>query len=165
MLPVEVNFIRPQECPIVKISLWSERQKEFISVSALIDTGAALNVVNFQLWSDDLDTLLISGYKKSVGGFGGSETDVELTAVRLRIGEQDFKYVGFYVGDLDYTNYDAILGMPFLKNFDFTFRLNTAGAYHGKLILNPLVKSSALVELRNFNPESSKFGIYYLQGE
>ena len=93
--PIELDFTRPQECPVVEVFLWSENQQGFTSVSALIDT-----------------------------------------------------------------RYQAIIGMPFLKNFNFAFKFGTSGSYHGKLFLDPLIKSSSLVELRNFNPTSSKFGVY-----
>ena len=162
MQEIVINFSRPRECPVVELYLYCRGINDYQRFITLVDTGAAYSVIDYKSF---IKTGFsgIPGFKRQIGGFGFGFQECDYTAISTKLETTELKAVGYYVADLSNTIYDVIIDMPFLKNFDFTFKFGIDSDYGGKLILQPRIKSSALVDLKNFNPNSSKFGIYSVE--
>ena len=116
----------------------------------------------YELWDELYDI------NKETGEYGDISNApfflfCEYTAIITKLEDIELKAVGYFVADLSNTNYDVIIGMSFLKNLDFMFKFCVESDYGGELILHPRIKTKSLVDIKNFNPTSSKFGIYSIQ--
>ena len=139
MQEFQIEFRRPQECPVVKLQLFCKALNRFEEFDALIDTGAAYSVIDSETF-EQTGFDVIKGYKRNIGGFVPGYQECEYTGILTKLESFALKTVGFYVADLSETFYDVIIGMPFLKNFNFNFDFDIVSDYHGKIIFKPELK-------------------------
>ena len=164
-----INFTRPYEIPYTQqLKLWDETERDWLVTKedfhTLIDTGAAYNIIDTGVW-ERIQTPVIPGYQKILEGIAGSFF-ANVTAIRTNINGTDYGYICYYIADLAAKSYKSILGMSFLRNFDFIFKLNSIGDYYGKFELTPLYRQEDLVfNAENMVPNADVFGVYTTQQE
>ena len=161
MQGIKINFTRPQECPVIDIYLYCIENLDYNKFTTLVDTGAAFSVINLKSFKKT-GHKVISGHTKLINGFGMGSQECEFTAIYTKLKDTDLKAVGYYIADLSNTKYDVIIGMPFLKNFDFLFKFDMTTDYSGQITLYPRINLDSLVNLEEFSPLTSNFGIYSL---
>ena len=88
-ISVIIDFIRPHEIPYTKQVKFLTENKEDIGVrETLIDTGAAYNIIDLELWKE-INTPIITKRKIILEGISGY-VEAEITAIRTKIDEVHF---------------------------------------------------------------------------
>ena len=158
-----INFLRPHEIPYTKQVVFLAENKEDIGVKeTLIDTGAAYNIIDTELWRET-NAPIVTKRRMILEGISGS-IETGITAIRTKIDEVHLGYVCYCIVDLSSKRYKAILGMSFLKNFKLIFDFDDLTDYQGTLELIPKYNPKNLIfDIQKVVYNAGTFGIYTSQ--